>query len=253
MNLAKGSRGPAVSAAQGLLNKHGASPRLRQDGDFGQKTDLAVKAYQSRAGLTPDGVIGPRTWARLTAPTQQAPARSGAAAPPVRTPAPAVQLPPVLAMPANAHAPWLDVARAEVGVHEIRGARHNSRIIEYHAATTLRAQTDEIAWCASFVNWVLREAGYAGTRSAAAASFLDWGTTLQTGREGAIVVVKHTTSGNRGSTGSTSGNHVGFFLSQSGSHISILGGNQSDQVKVSNFSLSSFSVRGYRWPTNRVS
>jgi putative chitinase len=34
-------------------------------GKFGPKTDVAVKAWQSANGLTPDGIVGPSTWAKL--------------------------------------------------------------------------------------------------------------------------------------------------------------------------------------------
>jgi uncharacterized protein (TIGR02594 family) len=243
--LRMGSRGPQVSLMQGLLNSRGASPRLRQDGDFGARTDRAVRAFQTKHGLEVDGIVGSRTWSALVDQNIIAGRATPRVTPVAQRP---LVLPSSVSTPADRSAPWMDVARAEMGVREIAGSRHNSRIVEYHAATTLRATSDEVPWCASFVNWVLRESGKRGTNSAAAASFLDWGTTLASPRAGAVVVIRHTTSGNRGSTGSSSGNHVGFFLSASPSHISILGGNQSDQVKVSNFNLSSFAVRGYRWP-----
>lgn len=34
-------------------------------GKFGPKTEAAVKAWQSANGLTPDGIVGPATWAKL--------------------------------------------------------------------------------------------------------------------------------------------------------------------------------------------
>jgi hypothetical protein len=48
-----------------------------------------------------------------------------------------------------------DIATQELGVAEIYGDVHNKRILEYHQATRLKATTDEVAWCASFVNWCL--------------------------------------------------------------------------------------------------
>jgi uncharacterized protein (TIGR02594 family) len=122
-------------------------------------------------------------------------------------------------------------------VIEIAGTNHNPRILEYHTATSLNATTDEIPWCAAFVNWCLREAGIEGTFSAQARSFLKWGLTipLEKIQAGDIVVFA------RGNN-STSG-HVAFFLewSERNAHerkncMNIIGGNQSNRVSMATFS-----------------
>ncbi|MDO5645882.1 MAG: peptidoglycan-binding protein [Dermabacter sp.] len=59
----QGSRGGAVSSLQTLLNQRGAS--LRVDGIFGRGTNSAVRSFQSSAGLTADGIAGPKTWSAL--------------------------------------------------------------------------------------------------------------------------------------------------------------------------------------------
>jgi peptidoglycan hydrolase-like protein with peptidoglycan-binding domain len=59
--LRRGSQGDAVRELQGRLQV----PWLKQDGDFGEATEQAVKAYQQSQGLTADGVVGPETWAKL--------------------------------------------------------------------------------------------------------------------------------------------------------------------------------------------
>lgn len=69
----------------------------------------------------------------------------------------------------------LQIAQGELGTHEIRGARDNARVVEYHQATSLKARNDETSWCSSFVNWTLQQAGVRGTNSAAARSWLTWG------------------------------------------------------------------------------
>jgi putative chitinase len=42
-------------------------------GKFGPKTEAAVKGWQSAHGLTPDGIVGDGTWARMFAPVAQSP------------------------------------------------------------------------------------------------------------------------------------------------------------------------------------
>ena len=56
--LKKGSKGEWVKKMQKVL---GAA----QDGDFGPGTEKAVKAWQEKNGLTPDGVVGPKTLAAM--------------------------------------------------------------------------------------------------------------------------------------------------------------------------------------------
>ncbi|MGF6189294.1 peptidoglycan-binding domain-containing protein [Serratia sp. 2723] len=60
-----GSRGTNVVQLQQRLNALGASPSLLTDGTFGTKTRTAVFAFQRKANITPDGIVGPQTWARL--------------------------------------------------------------------------------------------------------------------------------------------------------------------------------------------
>jgi g-D-glutamyl-meso-diaminopimelate peptidase len=59
-----GSTGPNVKLVQSLLNRIGynAGP---VDGYYGQKTLLAVQAFQRNYGLVSDGAVGPKTWAVL--------------------------------------------------------------------------------------------------------------------------------------------------------------------------------------------
>lgn len=61
--LAKGTRGPDVERLQLLLKAHGAD--IEPDSDFGPKTEAAVKAFQRKHKLKPDGIVGPYTWDAL--------------------------------------------------------------------------------------------------------------------------------------------------------------------------------------------
>ena len=63
--LKKGSKGDSVKLLQELLNKHGFN--LTVDGDFGNKTEEAVKLFQKRLNLTVDGIVGSKTFEALQA------------------------------------------------------------------------------------------------------------------------------------------------------------------------------------------
>ena len=64
--IRKGDKGPVVKYAQQLLMKAGYDlPRFGADGQYGAETVAAVKAFQKKNGLSQDGIIGQRTWAKL--------------------------------------------------------------------------------------------------------------------------------------------------------------------------------------------
>jgi uncharacterized protein (TIGR02594 family) len=134
---------------------------------------------------------------------------------------------------------WYKVAVLELGVKEVRGPENNSRVLEYHRSTSLKAKDDETAWCSSFVNWCLDQCKIKGTRSALARSWLNWGTVLEEPREGCIVVLwRVRINGWQG--------HVGFYVREDEKHIYVLGGNQDNKVSIKKYPKS--RLLGYRWP-----
>lgn len=56
--LKRGDKGASVRELQKLL-------LIEVDGDFGPKTQAAVKVFQKKHNLTADGIVGPYTWAVL--------------------------------------------------------------------------------------------------------------------------------------------------------------------------------------------
>jgi len=230
--LKLGSRGQEVQQLQLILNSSLIpSPHLHADGDFGSKTNDALIRFQLLKGLPGDGVAGPLTMLALGQKTTPTPA-----------PAP---------VPGPATGPkWMQIATAELGIHEnAMPGMQNKRIIEYHSATTLKAQEDEVPWCSSFVNWAMKQAGFQGSGSALAKSWLTWGAAMTSPSLGAVTVIKRKGASSDQATGSSTGFHVAFYISSTASHIRLLGGNQGDSVKYSNFSLAAYDVKGYRWPT----
>ena len=64
--LRRGNYGELVKQLQTKLNALGYDLGVCGiDGDFGQATEKAVKAFQKDHGLTADGVVGQKTWAAL--------------------------------------------------------------------------------------------------------------------------------------------------------------------------------------------
>ena len=137
---------------------------------------------------------------------------------------------------------WMAVAMRELGVKEYTGAGDNPRIVQYLSSTTLPAparNNDETHWCSAFVNWCVEQAGYAGTDSAWARSWLSWGKKAKRPRRGCIVVLERPCA--EGGCG-----HVGFYIGVSGAKVKLLGGNQSDSVCISEYPRS--RVLSYRVP-----
>lgn len=136
--------------------------------------------------------------------------------------------------------PWMAVASRELGVMEKLGPAANERIIEYHEETTLAAESDEISWCSSFINWTFAQIGIVGTKSAAARSWLKWGRKLNSPRYGAVVVFW------RGAIDSWQG-HVAYVIEADSDNVLCLGGNQSNRVCVASYDRA--RVLGFQWPT----
>ena len=67
--LSRGSHGNVIRALQTLLNEGrgdfapDTAPPLVVDGDFGPKTEAAVRGTQSMANTAADGIVGLQTWA----------------------------------------------------------------------------------------------------------------------------------------------------------------------------------------------
>ena len=114
---------------------------------------------------------------------------------------------------------------AASGVTEVSGRESNQRIIEYFSTTTIKATDDAVPWCSAMMNWAVNQIGMTGTDSAASASWAKWGESLKKPADGCIIgFIREDGSG-----------HVGIYIGEDQYNYKILGGNQSDTVKISNF------------------
>jgi uncharacterized protein (TIGR02594 family) len=121
--------------------------------------------------------------------------------------------------------PWLEMARREIGTKEDPSQHSNSRILDYFKETTFHAEADEVPWCSAFVCAMLEWSGVPSTRSAAAKSYIHYGNLWTLPQLGCITVLNR----------APGKYHVGFFEFETATTVGILGGNQSDMVKISEF------------------
>lgn len=137
--LQVGAEGPAVQRIQEWLTlarvpKAGA---VSVDGDFGPATKAAIVAFQQWAGLEVDGVVGPRTWARLVQPLASITADHGLVA-------------------GSWEAAVLEIAGRHLSVHprEVGGQNKGPWVRAYMDGR----DGTPWAWCAGFAGFLLRHA-----------------------------------------------------------------------------------------------
>lgn len=135
---------------------------------------------------------------------------------------------------------WLEKAYTYLGLAEVKGPKHNPKIVEMWKRIRAPFTDDETPWCAALVGGVLEECGIRSTRSAAARSYLKWGIPLSGAARGAVVVFwRKSPTGPYG--------HVAFVVGKDAyGNIMVIGGNQGDRVSIAAFDP--VRIIGYRWP-----
>lgn len=133
-----------------------------------------------------------------------------------------------LAPVGDAEAGTYSIAKAYVGLHE---RKHRAKLTRYVGVNPSRTP-----WCGAFAGAVVKRSGKtppAGFMKAT--SWRNWGSgvSLKQARKGDVVLVR-----------TSYGHHVGFFAGMDGNRVRVLGGNQSNQVKVSSYKAG--SIRAIR-------
>lgn len=124
-----------------------------------------------------------------------------------------------------------------------KGRPGNPRILQCYRVCGNAYEQDQsamaYAWCAAFVSWALEEAGIGGLKSMSSQAYKNYGAEVgwrntSEIRRGDVVVFKSKTRG---------GGHVGFVweVDATNRRFKVLGGNQGDNAKISNYRFESNS------------
>lgn len=134
--------------------------------------------------------------------------------------------------------PWIKTAMFEIGVHEIKGIKHDTRVLEYHAVSG-GYSTDEVPWCGSFINWVMLQNNFDTVDTPARAkSWLGFGAPSKVPVVGSIAVKSR-----------KGGGHVCFVVAETNDgKLLCIGGNQNDEVNIRAYAKSDFMA--FRVPYN---
>lgn len=208
---------------QKLLKRKGFNPG-KPDGIRGPKTDKALSTFKASIGLNPRPVLGPLTIAAL---------KDG------------LKITKINSTKASGKAPpWLNLAHSHLGLREIVGRRHNSKIIEWWKKLGLPFRDDETPWCAGFMNRMVQKCNLKIPKKYRAAA-LGWiwngyGTKLPGPALGAIMMIKR--------PGKPGSGHTTFVAGRDRKgNIMGLGGNQGNKVSINPYNPTARSAV-YYWP-----
>jgi uncharacterized protein (TIGR02594 family) len=158
-----------------------------------------------------------------------------------------------MTMPTKAQlqlAPWMGVARNELGVVESLGEENTARVLEYLGSCRgprRMLQRDATSWCSAFVNFCMQQVALPSTRSLAARSWLLYGETVLRSdiAYGDIAILWR---GVRvGPDVINAPGHVGFVHRWDESGLVLVGGNQGNKVSARSYPWS--RLLGIRRPT----
>lgn len=130
-----------------------------------------------------------------------------------------------------------DIAQRFVGIREVGGSVDNPQIMAMLKLDNDWPEADEVPWCSAFANYVCWLLRLPRSKSLRARSWLlvGRGISLDEAVPGDIIVLKRGRGEQPGPEVIEAPGHVGFYAGRSGDLIEVLGGNQSDTVKVSRY------------------
>ncbi len=132
----------------------------------------------------------------------------------------------------------LDFVSKYYGIKEIPGNKHNKQVVNFfHELGFTHYNTDETPWCSAFINFCAKKNGAKYAVGLRARNWMNCGKAANPPKVGNIVVFGW------GGKNSTAG-HVGIYICQDEENTYCLGGNQTDEVNITQFCTK--DVLGYR-------
>jgi len=133
-----------------------------------------------------------------------------------------------------------DIAQRFVGIKEVGGSVDNPQIMAMLNLDMSWPQNDEVPWCSAFANYVCWLLRLPRSKDLRARSWLTVGKGVHLDRAepGDIVILKRGKGDQPGPEVIDAPGHVGFYAGRFSDYIEVLGGNQSDTVKVSRYPVS---------------
>lgn len=130
-----------------------------------------------------------------------------------------------------------DIAERFVGIQEIGGQVDNPQIMSMLKLDNTWPENDEVPWCSAFVNYICWLVRLPRSKDLRARSWLQIGKgiTLDQAVPGDIIVLQRGSGEQPGPDVIDAPGHVGFYAGRAGDLIEVLGGNQSDTVKISRY------------------
>ncbi|WP_443938173.1 TIGR02594 family protein [Pedobacter sp. MW01-1-1] len=143
----------------------------------------------------------------------------------------------------DGRAPWMKLVWEEEAKN-LKETGFNEEIQKYFDGTpyekSMRANTtneEDVAWCAAFVNWIMKHYGYQGLETkdeydvVRALKWAKWSEGRNIGKPvyGALAVKRR-----------KGGGHIGFVAGKKGNKVIILGGNQSHKLQCTSYEISDY-------------
>jgi uncharacterized protein (TIGR02594 family) len=130
-----------------------------------------------------------------------------------------------------------DLAQRFIGTKEIGGQIDNPMVLSMLKLDNSWPENDEVPWCSAFANYIAWLCHLPRSKDLRARSWLriGKGIPLADAQHGDIIVLQRGKGEQPGPDVIDAPGHVGFYAGIFGEFIEVLGGNQSDQVKISRY------------------